>query len=271
MKNKLATAPDYIKDFKKEFESFSYSRNWYTTFHDFVEIAACTVHQIPYHAGEVEKDDDYDEFEKRYLEIIKKYNSDETQRISNLFNIIVAALTSQTTDILGHIYMDMGIANKHNGEFFTPSHVCYLMASLTLTNIEEVISKKGYFLVQEPTCGAGVMLIESANVVRERGYDPRQVMLFEATDINPLCANMTFIQLSLMGMAGVVRCGDSLKSNETFQHLITPQLRLYRKQTGKTILPLPEPTPAINQNLPLESMPQPDVKMTRKGQYCFGF
>ena len=72
----------------------------------------------------------YEEREKRYLKIIKKYNKREQEQFPELAAYVVMALEENPEqDFLGSIFMELNLGDKSNSQFFTPYHVCELMAN----------------------------------------------------------------------------------------------------------------------------------------------
>lgn len=51
-------------------------------------------------------------------------------------------------DILGDVYHELRLNNEWNGQFFTPDHICRLMAQLT--NIDVPEDKEGPITINEP-------------------------------------------------------------------------------------------------------------------------
>ncbi|MCL6746898.1 hypothetical protein [Kosakonia sp. R1.Fl] len=54
------------------------------------------------------------------------------------------------------------------------------------------------------------MIIAFAEVLLARGLNPAEQLLITAGDINPLAADMTFIQLSPLGIPAILNTGNSL-------------------------------------------------------------
>lgn len=219
---------DYGKQFLTTFNRLCYGRSWQEVFRDFVEIAAATIHQQPYHVGLLEKDEDYERIEALYLSTIKKYKAEEIDRIVELFSITVLALHETREDFLGEQYMQLGISNKHNGEFFTPKHVSRMMAQMQMHGIGDLVEAKGYVTLSEPACGAGGMVIEAARALKESGHDPRNTMLFQAVDINRTCFNMAYLQLAALELPGEVIHGNTILM-EHWEKRSTPQWKLMQR------------------------------------------
>ena len=75
---------------------------------------------------------------------------------------------------------------------------------------EKQLKEKGYVRVNDPACGAGVMLIAFANAAKRHGINYQKQVLFVAQDIDRTAAMMCYIQLSLLGCPATVVIGDSL-------------------------------------------------------------
>ena len=78
----------------------------------------------------------YEEREALYLKTIQKYNKEERELFPQLAAETVIALEeNQEQDFLGDIFMNLGLGNKSGGQFFTPYHICELMAKVTIGDI----------------------------------------------------------------------------------------------------------------------------------------
>ena len=141
-----------------------------------------------------------------------KYNNDEIEAMSEMFGCTISALESNPRqDYLGAAYMELDIGNKKDGQFFTPYAVCEAMAGEVITAecCESAISDHGYVTLNDPACGGGATLIAGANRLRELGVDQHHAW-FEAQDLNLETACMCYVQLALLGCAGIVIVGDTL-------------------------------------------------------------
>ena len=90
-----------------------------------------------------------------------------------------------------------------------------MMAEIALHGAKESIDSRGYISIQDPTLGAGVMLIAAAHVLSNSLKDGRNWQnhsLFVGQEISTVAAQMAYIQLSLLGCAGYIKIGNSLTS-----------------------------------------------------------
>lgn len=157
-----------------------------------------------------------EEREKRYLAIAEKYKPDELLVFSELLADMTLSLEENPDqDFLGEMYMAVGMGSSVAGQFFTPYHVCELLARLVnLQDIREQIEKCGHARVNDCACGAGATLIAAANACRKAGIDYQRKVVFVGQDIDFICACMCYLQLSLLGCPGYVIVGNTLSDSE---------------------------------------------------------
>lgn len=117
----------------------------------------------------------------------------------------------------------MELQNHWRGQFFTPDSVSQMMARLSMGNWEDELERHGWFSINDPCCGSGVMLIAAAGLMSETRSDFQHHALFIGQDIDQTAGLMCFIQLSLMGCAGYVKIGNSLTDPLTGSALIGEQ------------------------------------------------
>ena len=167
------------------------------------------------------------EREKYYLRIARKYSPEERNKMSELSAMLIQDLERNPDyDYLGETYMELQISCKAKGQYFTPYYVSKMMAKMADGDkLEE------HIIINEPACGSGTNIIAMANVLKERGVNYQLNAYFVAQDIDPLVAKMCYIQMSLLGMPGVVLIGDTLANNiDEMEHWYTPFHYLFGKQ-----------------------------------------
>lgn len=210
-------------------EQASYRYSTYQVFSDFIELASLSI------SNSIDKTK-FQEREKRYLEVIKKYDSKEATLFPMMLAELVQALEEEMTDVLGEIFMQMGLGSDRNGQFFTPMSVCRATASMALSNIKEVIAENGFVTFLEPTCGGGALVIAVAEYMKNLGINYQQTMKVTAIDLDLKAVHMCYLQLSLLGIPAVVYNGNTL-SMEMFSEWKTPTYILggwwYKKQKKK--------------------------------------
>lgn len=229
---KIATSADHTKMFLATIEGFRYQYNMHEVFRDWTELAAAEVHQLPYHAKACAKDADFERVEAEYLAVAKKYGAADFERFGDLLGITRMALAAAHQDFLGQCYMRLEISNERAGQFFTPYEVSLLIAQMQLGDVADMMADiGGWFTLAEPACGSGGMVIAAAQVLQHKGIHAPTAMYFSGTDIDRLCANMTYIQTGLLGLTGVVWHGNTL-SMEMRCHRFTPTARLHPGRTN---------------------------------------
>ncbi|MNZ76725.1 N-6 DNA Methylase [compost metagenome] len=113
-------------------------------------------------------------------------------------------------DLLGGIFMELEFGSSSMGQFFTPCEVSRLIAALTLGDHVKELEHRPYITLDEPASGSGGMVIAAAEHLLSKGYNPQQVLYIRCTDIDPLAADMCFIQLALLGLPASVYTGNTL-------------------------------------------------------------
>ena len=162
--------------------------------------------------------------EARYMAIVKGYRPEELQRFPEMLGLLVMALETEVSDVLGKTYHDLELHNKWMGQYFTPFTICQMMAQMTLgdvSDLEAEIAARGFVTAAEPSCGSGAMMLALAAEMRAGGVNYQQHLHITATDVDLKCVHMAFLQLSLLNIPAVVVHGNSL-SLEEYSHWFTP-------------------------------------------------
>ena len=199
------------REFQKLYDQLCYRFNRHEVWQDVIQTIACSI------SNAVDKRH-YDEREALYMRIVQKYGAKEFAIIPKLFGQITLGMEEKLDgDFLGELYMELGLGNKYAGQFFTPYSLCKGMAEVTLEGAfaEDQLKQHGYISVNDCACGAGATLVAAANVLRERGVNYQQDVIFVGQDIDYGTALMCYIQLSLLGCPGYVRIGDTLANPQT--------------------------------------------------------
>lgn len=205
-KSKKVLTPE--KAFLEAFGRLTNRHRAWESWRDFITMFACSL------SNPLDKEH-RDKREALYLEIIKKYNKQEQELFPELAAQTVLALEENPEqDFLGSIFMSLNLGDEHNGQFFTPYHVCELMAEATLDDVVKKVEQDGYISINDPCCGAGATLIAGIHTARKQleraSLNYQNHLLIVAQDIDETVALMCYIQLSLLGVAGYVKVGNSL-------------------------------------------------------------
>ena len=196
------------KEFLSVFKQLTNRHRAWDVWRDFVVMLACAL------SNPVDKEH-YDDREALYLKTIKKYNKQEQEVFPELAAQTVLALEENPEqDFLGSIFMTLNLGDEHNGQIFTPYHVCELMAEMTMDDTVKKVEQDGYISINDPCCGAGATLIAGIHTARKQlekaNLNYQNHLLIVAQDIDETVALMCYIQLSLLGVAGYVKVGNSL-------------------------------------------------------------
>lgn len=198
---------DNRKEFLQIFHQLTYRHRAWDIWKDFIVMFACAI------SNSLDKEH-FDEREKRYLKIIKKYNESERNLFPKLAaHTVIALEENPEQDFLGSIFMELNLGNNANGQFFTPYHVCEMMAKITETDILSAVKEKGCVTIHDPCCGAGATLIAGVHEARKqlgkKKLNFQNHVLVIAQDIDETVALMCYIQLSLLGVAAYVKVGNT--------------------------------------------------------------
>lgn len=213
------------KEFLKVFNRLAYRHNRWNVWSDFILMYACAL------SNPIDKSH-FDERESLYLHTIKRYNKQEQPLFSELAAYVVLALEENPEqDFLGGLFMEMNLGNEHKGQFFTPYHVCELMAEITLDNVVQKVKNDGYISICDPCCGAGANLIAGVYTAKKRlekaGLNFQNHVLVVGQDIDMTVGLMCYIQISLLGIAGYIKIGNTLtepmtENDSTENYWFTP-------------------------------------------------
>lgn len=200
------------KEFIQCFDQLCQRHNRWTVWCDLMQMGATSISN----AVDMHDHRRWEEREKAYLQVVRKYNEVEMQFMPQLFAMIITSLDQgPDQDFLGELYMNLNLGNSHNGQFFTPYHLCSCMARMNMDGLQSALSQKRWVSVSDPCCGAGGLLVAFANECRRLNINYQTDILFVAQDIDPVVGYMCYIQLSLLGCPGYVVIGDSLTAPTT--------------------------------------------------------
>lgn len=176
-------------------------QNVQITFFDWVTLMAMSIINT---TSSFKHDDVWKRREDLYMNIAKKYTPEQMRIFTEAMAYLAEELEEKPYDVLGEIYHKLDAQNKKTGQFFTPFHLSVLMAMLQEFKDEEIT-------MNEPTCGAGGMILAAARVMQDRGIDYQRRMKVVAQDIDWNCVYMAYVQLSLAGIKATVIQGDTLR------------------------------------------------------------
>lgn len=173
--------------------------------------------------------------------LVKPYMPDYHQELNALFYQLMKAYKEGVGDIdgeeseawydpLGDIYQDIASRSKRSwmGQFFTPEHVCTMMAKMTIKADDNGLT------YSDPCCGSGRMLLAAKALAPDNR--------FYGEDLDPLCCRMTVLNMAMHGCEGEVVCHNSLMP-DTFRegwqlrkHLYLPMIEIVPIQKENSII-----------------------------------
>lgn len=198
-------------EFLQSFNRIARHRHRYEVFRDFVTMSAIAVHNAV-HKSET--------LEAEYLGIVARYNKDEVNDLCGLFAQFVRLLDGEPYDVLGQLYMALELGNSNTGQFFTPSHICELMAQMAYGDALQTLDQS-FITLSEPACGAGGMVLAFVKIMISHGHDPSKHLWVQCQDIDRTAALMCYLQLSLWYVPAVVIVGNTLE-REVREAFYTP-------------------------------------------------
>ena len=188
----------HCSDITKKLLKIGASQGLDRAFTTFIELYAVSLASNGDHVnGEKRK--------KRYQEISDSLSADILKEYFELIEIVgqtFAKNADDPVDILGVVFHELNLQNAWSGQFFTD----------------------GITSLNEPTCGAGTMVIAAAWVMKNNGEDYSKKLLVVAQDIDIRCVWMSYIQLSLYKIPAVVIHGNTL-TNEVWAKWYTANYR----------------------------------------------
>ena len=118
-------------------------------------------------------------------------------------------------DVLGQLFMRLELYNEHRGQYFTPMHLCDLMARIpNSTDMKGKVNQQGFVTATDPASGGGAMLIAFAKNMAHQGLSYQRQLHATAVDIDFTAAMMSYVQLSLLHIPAIVVHGDTLTLEE---------------------------------------------------------
>ena len=205
----MAKKSEYRDELIAEIRTLAQSNGLNTVFTTFLEITATSI------AAQMDPAN-AEKREQRYQELASKMTPETLSSYARMFALLVLVTQryqDDPCDILGDIYHELRLNNEWNGQFFTPDHICRMMAQIIMP-AEDLDAREYPITINEPTCGSGTMVIGAVWAMLRQKFDYRHKSFFVAQDIDIRCVWMAYIQLSLYGIPAVVIHGNTLTMEE---------------------------------------------------------
>ena len=186
---------NYFNEFSKPIEQVGRKHGLSRVFNDLLTMGICSFHRTNIQSRLAQKDK---ENEALYMETIKPYTKEELKELSSSLGALqLNVLDHPYSDILGDFFT-RHITKGQNGQFFTPVHICEMMAQMTMPNFGE---KEGERIL-DPACGSGRMPLAAAKM-NHHNY-------FFGADNDQTCTKMATLNFFLNGLKGEVSWMNSL-------------------------------------------------------------
>lgn len=178
-------------------------RDMHSVFSDFCSMSAAALRNRFDPHGHQEREEQYEQTRERYSEA-------QWVRFAEALALVAIESATEPRDVLGEVYMQLEIASRDQGQFFTPYSVCQLMAAMQVPDAAEQLQTLPFLTVYEPACGAGAMVIAVAQELAAQGIDCATQLHVTADDLSLTAVHMSYIQLSLLEIPAVVNHRNSL-------------------------------------------------------------
>lgn len=220
---------EYKKRIIKNIDFFLYKRDKIQVFTDAVEYNALKFAIIVSPKKQEERI-------MRIKDILDTYADEKDKQI---FDGICSDMTDMLSqmidnygDHLGEIYMELSGGKKAAGQYFTPYDVSRLMAEMTVGQTD--LSKDKILTFNEPCCGSGGLIIATADVLNERGFNYTNDAVFVANDIDRNCALMCYLQTSWAAIPAIVLHQDTI-TQKAWNEFFTPAFALQYSKFKKAL------------------------------------
>lgn len=184
-------------------QSHGYRYDLRPVFDDFLTLTLCAFSQNPLTKKSYDED--------LYLETINRYPKDMADELfSKLLALLILEMeeglgSDRGNDVLGNFY-EQNFCRKGTGQFFTPWHVCRMMAECVHGGKADTEVER--LRILDPSCGSGRTLLAGTKVFGHQ-HD------YFGIDIDLTCVKMTAINLFLNGVFhGEIMCADALSPDD---------------------------------------------------------
>ncbi|WP_282838107.1 N-6 DNA methylase [Microbacterium flavum] len=174
------------------------ARDLRTVFEDFCAMSGAAIRNRVDRNGYQVREDEYERTRSHYT-------AAQMDRFAEALAFVALELDAQPRDVLGETYMQLGIANRAQGQFFTPYSVAQLIASMQINDAPAQLLTRPFLTVYEPACGAGAMVIAMTQALAAQGIEYQTKVHVTADDISAIAVHMAYVQLSLLGVPAAVR------------------------------------------------------------------
>lgn len=191
-------APDYKRQIIRTLERITASGvSAYDIFDDFLSISLDSLERLPDHVRAIAQTgkvaEDTEEVQKRFARLRERYSKNRYyfELFAEALGYLILSAEDGWEDIIGDVYMEFGISNKHSGQFFTPFHIAKLMADMTTDDLPAMVHERIKSACRENPL-AQAMLIAGMGIedpVQAEDWFFNKVLPTVAPDIEPVTVN----------------------------------------------------------------------------------
>ena len=144
--------------------------------------------------------------------IYDKYSNVEINSFNKMLIVLDELLQNDKKDHLGDLLMELEMANKLNGQFFSPFDISLISSMLGISKdeVDIKIKEKGYITLHEMSVGGGAIVIAVAKLLSEWGYNPKENLLVVCNDLDKKAINASYIQFTLLNIPAIILEMDTL-------------------------------------------------------------
>ena len=144
--------------------------------------------------------------------IYNKYNNDEINSFNKMLIILDKLIQSEKKDHLGDLLMELEMANKLNGQFFSHFDISLIayMVGISKDEVDIKIKEKGYITLHEMSVGGGAIVIAVAKLLSEWGYNPKENLFVVCNDLDKKAIYISYIQFTLLDIPAIILEMDTL-------------------------------------------------------------
>jgi type I restriction-modification system DNA methylase subunit len=214
--------------FDKLLQNIAHKHRFSNVFDDFMQMTICAF--------------SYGRMEQEYLEIINRYEKKDQELFAYALGQMIMDYEATTTadggwtDLLGRCYEENASQSGRSnmGQFFTPEHLCTLMAQILNNPVEALLTGPDDMEIKDDItvndCAAG----SSRNLIAHSRMHPnnRLKSFYVAQDLDYTCVKMSVLNYIMFGMKGVVIHMNTI-SMEVYRGY-----RVYLPETGLGVRPM---------------------------------
>lgn len=186
---------DYVKRFCDTLVSIDSTKNNFQVFNDFCELSTNCLRQ-PYIRSKA--------LEERFFEIIGNYTPKAQVSFKTLLKLTADALNDRTRDFLGECFKSLHLNQHLRNRHFTAYNVSRMLADICSNDIKDHIEQYCYYGFEDVSSDSGTLVIALSDIITKKGLSPAKTMFAVVSDVDCLCCYMTYIQMTLLEIPGVV-------------------------------------------------------------------